>query len=84
MHHWDFRVLFRSLLSQEGKEKRSRHMHVAVQIDPDDDQVVDPERARDYLENYFSAFSDADINVYWGSAEDFLQELKRRWDGFKG
>lgn len=84
MHHWDFRVLFRSLLSQEGAKRRSRHMHVAVQIDPDDDQVVDPERARDYLENYFSDFAEADINVYWGSAEDFLQELKRRWDGFGG
>ncbi len=84
MHHWDFRVLFRSLLAQEGAKRRAKHMHVAVQIDPDDDQVVDPERARDYLENYFSEFAGAEINVYWGSAEDFLQELKGRWDEFGG
>ena len=83
MHHWDFRVLFRSLLAQEGAKRRAKHTHVAVQIDPDDDQVVDPERARDYLENYFSDFADADINVYWGSAEDFLKELKGHWDRFE-
>ena len=82
MHHWDFRVLFRSLLAQEGAKRRSKHMHVAVQIDPDEDQVMDPERARDYLENYFSEFTDADINVYWGSPEDFLRELKTRWARF--
>lgn len=33
MHHWDFRVLFRSLLAQEGAKRRAKHTHVAVQID---------------------------------------------------
>jgi hypothetical protein len=84
LHHWDFRVLFRTLLAQEGARRRSTHMHVAVQIDPDDDQVTDPERARNYLENYFKEFTDADINVFWGSAEDFLGELKTRWLSFGG
>jgi hypothetical protein len=79
MHHWDFRVLFRTLLAQEGAKRLRRHTHVAVQVDPDDDQVMDPERARSYLENYFSEFTDADINVFWGSAQDFLLELKRHW-----
>lgn len=81
---WDFRVLFRSLLAQEGRRRRRGHMHVAVQIDPDDDQIVNPERARHYLAKYFADFADADINVYWGSAEDFLRELRGRWETFAG
>lgn len=77
MDDWDFRVLFRSLMSQEGRSRRSRYAHVAVQIDPEEGQILEPERARRYLESYFG---DADISIYWGSSEDFIQELGRRWE----
>jgi hypothetical protein len=77
MDDWDFRVLFRSLMSQEGRGRRSGYAHVAVQIDPDEGRILDPERARRYLESYFGS---ADISIYWGSAEDFLCELWRRWE----
>jgi hypothetical protein len=43
---WDFRVFFRSIMSQEGRTRRRRYSHVAVQIDPEQDRLVDPERAR--------------------------------------
>ena len=76
MDDWDFRVLFRSLMSQEGRGRRSRYAHVAVQIDPEESQILEPEGARRYLESYFE---DADISIYWGSTEDFVQELGRRW-----
>jgi hypothetical protein len=76
MDDWDFRVLFRSLMSQEGRSRRSRYAHVAVQIDPEEGQILKPEGARRYLESYFE---DADISIYWGSSEDFIQELGRRW-----
>lgn len=76
MDDWDFRVLFRSLMSQEGRGRRSRYAHVAVQIDPEESQILEPEGARRYLESYFQ---DADISIYWGSTEDFVQELGRRW-----
>jgi hypothetical protein len=78
MDDWDFRVLFRSLMSQEGRRRRSRYAHVAVQIDPEEGRIQEPERARRYLESYFQ---DADISIYWGSVEDFVQELNRRWEG---
>jgi hypothetical protein len=85
MYDWDFRVLLRTLLAQEGAKLRKRGlMHVAVQVDPDDDQITEPERAREYLRNYLSDLGDAEINVYWGSAQDFLKELKQRWDGRRG
>lgn len=50
LNQWDFRVLFRSLLKGEGNQKRRKQLHVAVQVDPDDDQITDPDRAREYME----------------------------------
>jgi hypothetical protein len=73
---WDFRVLFRSIMSQEGRSRRSKYAHVAVQIAPEEGRILEPERARQYLERYFQG---AYISIYWGSAEDFVQELHRRW-----
>jgi SIR2-like domain len=78
MDDWNFRVLFRSIMSQEGGRRRSKYTHVAAQIDPEEGRILEPERARRYLERYFQ---DADISIYWGSAEDFAQELQRRWQG---
>jgi SIR2-like protein len=75
MSDWDFRVFFRSIMSQEGSERRKRFSHVAVQIDPEQDRLVDPARARRYLETYFS---DTKISIFWGSAEDFLSLLQRK------
>jgi hypothetical protein len=73
MDDWHFRILFRSLMSQEGRNARSRYAHVAVQIDPEEGRTLEPEGARRYLETYFK---DADISIYWGSVEDFVTELQ--------
>jgi hypothetical protein len=73
---WDFRVLFRSLRMQEGN-KSGKLTHVAVQIDPEGDRIIDPDRARRYLKKYFG---DIKIEIYWGSAEDFLKDLRREWN----
>ena len=75
MSDWDFRVFFRSIMSQEGRGRRKRFSHVAVQIDPEQERLVDPDRARHYLERYFL---DTQISIFWGSAEDFLRELLRQ------
>jgi hypothetical protein len=75
MEDWNFRVLFRSIINQQGGGRRKRYAHVAAQIDPEQGRASDPARARRYLEGYFDS---ADITIYWGSAEDFLRELKVR------
>ena len=75
---WNFRILFRSIMAQEGRSRRRRYAHVAVQIDPEEDRILSPDRAREYLEEYFQG---ADIHIYWGSTSDFLTELKRLWKG---
>ncbi len=75
MDDWNFRVLFRSLMSAEGHYLRNHYAHVAVQIDPEDPSILQPERVRHYLEAYFKH---ASISIYWGSAEDFIRELQAR------
>ncbi len=75
---WDFRILFRSILSRQGGGRRARYAHIAAQIEPEEGRIVEPHRARRYLENYFS--KGADISIFWGSAGDFLRELDSRLD----
>jgi hypothetical protein len=73
---WNFRVLFRSLMQQEGRQRRRRYAHIAGQVLPEEGRVLEPERARRYLESYFQG---ANISIFWGSAEDFARELHARW-----
>lgn len=72
---WNFRVLYRSIMSQEGGNRRKNLPHIAAQIDPEEGRLIEPERARKYLENYFG---NADISIYWGSAEDFIKDLEKQ------
>lgn len=72
---WNFRVLYRSIMSQEGRSRRKKYSHIAAQIDPEEGRILEPERARRYLETYFQ---DADISIYWGSAEDFVRDLQKQ------
>jgi hypothetical protein len=74
---WNFRVLFRSIMGQEGRSRRRRYVHVAVQIDPEEGRLLDPQRARHFLEDRFEG---ADISIYWGSVDDFLKELREKWN----
>jgi hypothetical protein len=50
---------------------------VAVQIEPDEERAINPERARKYLEAFFGG---ASISIYWGSVEDFVHDLRREWN----
>ncbi len=72
---WNFRVLYRSIMSQEGGNRRKNLPHIAAQIDPAEGRLIEPERARKYLENYFGG---ADISIYWGSSEDFIRDLEKQ------
>jgi hypothetical protein len=72
LEDWNFRVLFQSLINQQGSRRRRHYTHVAVQIDPEEERILEPARARRYLEHYFGG---VDISIYWGSAADFIREL---------
>jgi hypothetical protein len=71
---WHFRVLFRLMMSLPGRERLKNYRHVAVQLDPDLQTLADIERAKAYLSEYFG--KEANIDIYWGSSEDFLVALR--------
>lgn len=73
---WDFRTLFRCIVAQGGERRRSSFTNVAVQLTPSEDQIIEPEGARRYLETYFQKNS---LSTYWGTADDFLQDLADKW-----
>jgi hypothetical protein len=75
---WSFRVLMQALLAKEGNNLLRRHAHIAAQIEPEEGRLLNPSRARRYLETYFARGSDIEINIYWGTAREFMKELASR------
>lgn len=72
MADWSFRVLFRGLV--RSMEDGLRRISIAVQLDPKDVQ------RREYLDDYFGLDK---IKVFWGTAEDFAEELGGRLEARK-
>jgi hypothetical protein len=73
---WDFRVLFRILASQEGGGRRVGYPHVAVQIDPDEGRVMNPDQVRQLMNEWFGQ---ANVSIFWGTVQDFTAELHAHW-----
>jgi hypothetical protein len=78
---WDFRVLFRGLIG--SLERSLGRIRVAVQLAPEPPEIggITQEEVQQYLEDYLAQ---DDVRVYWGKANDFVQELKERWEAFDG
>jgi len=74
---WDFRVVYRSILAQPGSKRRSQYAQIAAQVEPEDGRILEPQGARTYLEDYFG--KGLDIDIYWGSPQEFLSELMQSW-----
>jgi hypothetical protein len=81
VEHWTFRALLRALLA--FTDQPLSYPPVAVQVDPDENDFPEVERAREYLSAAFPTGRHT-VRVYWGSAGDFLAQLaKRRETGEK-
>jgi hypothetical protein len=74
---WDFRVLFRGLVT--SMEASLRRISVAVQLPPDAPESEN-QAAQSYLTDYFE---DIKVRVYWGTAREFANEPRERWRGFR-
>jgi len=77
MDEWNFRILFRSIVDKKT-EFMNQYVHMAAQIEPEEGRIIDAEGARRYLEEYFKNV--ASINLYWGTAEEFVKELWKQWN----
>lgn len=74
---WDFLVLFRLFAS---KLRDSGTTHIAVQLEPGFEAGGDPRKFAKAVEYLNSYFSHVKITVYWGSCQEFCNELNQRWD----
>lgn len=73
---WNFRVLFRSLMRKEGQELRRKYAHVAVQMDPGQSGIQEPELVYRYLQAYFQ---EAQITIFPGTVSEFITTLQDKW-----
>jgi hypothetical protein len=74
LEDWAFRALYRSLITADTRNLRYDKANVAVQVDPEGIHLIQPRSAHAYLKTFYA--QDANISIYWGSAEDFLHELR--------
>ncbi|MFQ5854618.1 MAG: SIR2 family protein [Anaerolineae bacterium] len=72
---WNFRVLFRGLVT--STESSLRRISVTVQLPPmpADAEGSTQQRVQSYLDDYFDKI---DMRVYWGTAREFAAELRRQ------
>lgn len=78
---WSFRVLFRGLVT--SVEQSLRRISLTVQLPPVSDQnggSTNEVEIQNYLAKYFGQI---DIRVYWGTAQEFMTELRTRWEDFQ-
>ena len=76
---WDFLVLFRLFAN---KLRDSGNTHIAVQLEPSNtpgDQAEKAAKAVKYLDSYFGS---AQVKIYWGTCQEFCEELRVRWEAF--
>ena len=74
----DLKVLLRGLLSTLDLTRWGRY-HVAVQIESD---ARDGDRQEDVQRYFQKYFGSSQIDVYWGSTQQFVSELHSRWESF--
>lgn len=74
---WAFRVLLHAITNPLSSSPR-RPKSVAVQIDPEEGPFLEPELAADYMEKYLRDFRNRKSSVYWGSPNDFINDLWQR------
>jgi len=76
---WAFRALFHTILARPGGLLRSKYAQVAAQLEPEDDRLLEPQRARKYLEKYLYSTQNEHIEIYWGSPQEFAAALWQKW-----
>lgn len=77
---WDFLVLFR-LFSNRLRD--SGNTHIAVQLEPSNAPGRPLEKAQNAINYLNSYFGNAKIKVYWGTCQQFCDDLRTHWEAFK-
>lgn len=72
---WDFRAIFRGLITTKRSSRRLLSLSIQLKLDPEG--VEDQESAQEYLERYFDK---SNFEIYWGDTQSFMQELWEHWE----
>jgi len=59
-------------MMQSGQKQRLFRRHAAAQIVPDENRILNLERAQSFLEQFFEA---GKISIFWGTTPEFFQAL---------
>ena len=76
LEDWNFQVLLRFIMRQQGVLSHERYNSISVQLSNPSMQADRKRLAEQFLENYLKTSSS--IDVYWGDAGPFLKELLHR------
>jgi hypothetical protein len=74
----DLKVIMRGLLTNLDLERWDM-LHVAVQIES---SIVDHAKQEEVTRYFQKYFSKSKIDVYWGSAQQFVADLHARWQEY--
>jgi hypothetical protein len=77
----DLKVITRGLLTQLDLKRWDR-LRVAVQIEVTPDKEEKKQEIVQYIQKYFAKAQGAQIDVYWGSAQQFVADLHARWQAY--
>ena len=70
---WDFRVLLSAILKQPGNRQGEDCVRVAVQMNPTEGLLIDPDRATQYVATFFQA--QGKMITFWGTPRAFMSKL---------
>jgi len=78
LDEWDFRILFHTLASYLNSSLS--RAHISVQLVPVGRTATSEQiqEAKNFLNLFFEK---QDTKVYWGSCQEFVEELRDRWEG---
>ena len=78
LQDWDFRVIFRGLISRKRSTRRLLSLAIQLSLEQEQSEIRSRDEAEDYLEKYFDK---ANFKIYWGETEEFTEELWTYWNG---
>lgn len=78
LEDWNFRVLMRHLMKQQQVQPHDRYSNISIQLSDTTLPEARRRRAEQFLETYLKTSSS--IDVHWGPADKFLEELTRQVD----
>lgn len=77
LQDWDFRVIFRGLISRKRSTRRLLSLAIQLSLGQEQSEIRSTDEAEDYLEKYFDK---ANFKIYWGETEEFTDELWAYWN----